>query len=507
MKNEPTPVSATKNDTQQPGRRRLLLPRLLLVLLAAVAVDGWAAWSDDPAANLAIADDSGDQVQAKVVATTDGGCYVSWFDNATGGYDVYLQRLDINGDEQWAHNGVLVADRGFSSTQDYGLAIDTAGNALLAFRDDSSGSEQIAAAKVAPDGTLEWGGAIQLTATTAFVAAPKIAGTSDGNLVVAWTEDTNVVVNKLDPAGTPLWASAVSLGPTGVGSFMLSDLQAAEQGKVIVSWVFAPQFMGPNHLWAQKLASADGALLWPSTHVQVYDEASGSLQMGNFPYFITDHAGGAVFAWYTTSPLQCRVQRILSGGTEAFAHNGVEAATTASQIRVSPNVAFNPTTQEIFLAWREQNQTQSQSGVNAQKFSANGTRQWTDSGKVLVALAANEISWVTVLPWDTGAVVTWVETLAFGNQPVHASRLDSAGDPLWSPAVIDLATSATATSRFSGALSSSGFAIYVWSDGESGGSSDIYGQNLNRNGTLGPSIFADGFESGDLLAWSASAGD
>ena len=105
-----------------------------------------------PGVQPGVADRSGEQVQTKIVPTADGGCYVSWFDNSTGGYDVYLQRLDAAGVEQWAHNGVLVADRGFSSTQDYGLAVDTAGNALLAFRDDSGANVQIAAAKVDPDG-------------------------------------------------------------------------------------------------------------------------------------------------------------------------------------------------------------------------------------------------------------------------------------------------------------------------------------------------------------------
>ena len=77
-----------------------------------------AEWSDDPASNLVISDRAGEQVQAKIVPTPDGGAYISWFDNADGGYDVYLQRLDVAGNELWAHNGVLVADRGFSSTQD-----------------------------------------------------------------------------------------------------------------------------------------------------------------------------------------------------------------------------------------------------------------------------------------------------------------------------------------------------------------------------------------------------
>ncbi len=491
--------------------RHGVLCSLLLTLPLAAAARG--QWSNDPASNLVIVDRSGEQVQTKVVPTADGGCYISWFDNSTGGYDVYLQRLSAAGVEQWATGGVLVADRGFSSTQDYGLAVDTAGNALLTFRDDSGaniegGNTQITAAKVAADGTLLWGmGGVQVTATSDFVAAPKIAGTSDGNVVVAWTQNADVVAHKLDADGVPFWGSAVTLAPSS-GSFSASDLQAADDGTAIVSFIQSPGGAGARHLWAQKLAAADGASLWPAAHVKVYDDPSGSLQFGNFPTFLHDGAGGGVFAWYTSSPsLQCRAQRILADGSEAFAHNGVEASTDGSRLRVNPSVAWSASSEEIFLFWTELNSQQSQFGLYGQKLDAVGARQWSASGKELLPVASVEISQVRALPWHDGAVVAWAETVAFGNQPLHASRVDGAGDFLWKPTIADLATSATSTSRLAAASSVAGFAIFAWSDGVAGGD-DVLAQNLQPDGTLGGAgnigLFVDGFESGDAAAWSSS---
>ena len=485
-----------------PTRRNVLLAALLVLATAGTA---HGQWSDNPATNLVIADASGEQVQVKVVSTADGGCYVSWFDNSTGGYDVFLQRLSAAGVEQWAQGGVLVADRSFSSTQDYGLAVDTAGNALLAFRDDSDANDQIAAAKVDVDGNLVWGlGGVQVTSTTDFVAAPKIAGTSDGNVVVAWTQDTDAVALKLDTNGSPLWSSPVTLSPAS-GFFSVSDLQAADAGTAIVSFIQSPGGAGARHLWAQKLSSAAGASLWAASHVKVYDDASGSLQFGNFPPFLYDGAGGAVFAWYTSSPtLQCRAQRILAAGTEAFAHNGVEVSTDGSRLRVNPSAAWLSASQEIILFWVELNSQQSQFGLYGQKLDAVGSRQWGTSGKELLPVASVELSQVRALPWDDGAVVAWVETVAFGNQPIHASRVDALGDFVWTPTITDLATAATGTSRLAAASSSAGFAIYAWSDGDTG-VADVLAQNLNADGTLGGSgIFADCFESGDVMAWSSS---
>ncbi len=65
----------------------------------------FAQWSTDPAAPLVVADRSGPQVQPKMVGITGGGFYISWFDSSTGGYDVYLQRLDVGGNEMWSTTG------------------------------------------------------------------------------------------------------------------------------------------------------------------------------------------------------------------------------------------------------------------------------------------------------------------------------------------------------------------------------------------------------------------
>ena len=482
----------------QPMRRTRAALSLILI---GFSVAAFAEWSTDPATNLVVADRSGEQVQPKIVATADGGFYVSWFDNSAGGYDVYLQRLDAAGNELWAHNGVLVADRGYSSTQDYGLGIDTAGNALLAFRDDRGGPDVVTVSKVAPDGTLLWtDDGVQVSSPGGFIAAPKVTGTTDGNVVVAWISNDNVMAQKLDPDGVALWGAGVTLVPT-TGSFGLADLHASDAGTAILSFT-AGVFLGPSHLWAQKLAAADGAFLWGAGHVQVYD--GGSLQIANYPPFVTDGAGGAVFAWYTTSEptLQCRVQRILANGSEAFAHQGVVVSTNASQQRVGPSAAFLPSTEEIVVFWTEENGGQSQFGLYGQKIDNAGIRQWTDSGLEFLPVGPDQIRNVITLSLGDGAIVAWIHSVSFGNEPVYAIRVDGNGDFLWSPPITEVGILPTGSSRLAGALSSQGYAAYAWGDGDP---SDILAQNVNPDGTLGPgAIFTDGFESGDTTKWSAT---
>ncbi len=461
-----------------------VLVSLIIIALLVWAPSVHAAWSTDPAVNLAIADRTADQAQPKIAPTSDGGCYISWFDNAAGGYDVYLQRLDAAGDEQWAHNGMLIADRSFSSTEDYGLDVDNYGYAVLAFRDDRFGATRITAVMVDPDGAMLWGAnGIQLTSGEE-VYSPRIAGTSDGNVVVGWTEASTTKLQKLTNDGVPQWGTGVVLSDTGAANFSISDIHGSDYGHVIVSWVkWGPMFWDPKHLWAQKI-SAEGVAMWttPGPHVIVFD--GDSLQFGNYPTFTTDGSGGAVFSWYGTSVLQCYAQRILSDGSEQFAHNGVSVSTNATRLRVSPDASFDPATGNMYVFWTELNSSQSQHGVYGQKLSSLGLRLWGTSGKELVPVGVPTRTFINTLQDGDGAMAFWIESPSYGNDVIKATRVDGNGDFVWTGDIVEAGSLPSGKGRLNAAMSSEGYAILAWSD-DRAGHLDIIGQNVNADGTLG----------------------
>lgn len=73
---------------------------LSFALLLFMPCAAQAQWSQDPAQNLGIGVSTGDQAIPKICATSDGGCYISWFDNRSGDYCVYMQRLNSVGEAQ-----------------------------------------------------------------------------------------------------------------------------------------------------------------------------------------------------------------------------------------------------------------------------------------------------------------------------------------------------------------------------------------------------------------------
>jgi len=462
-----------------------------LVFGLAFAPHAGAQWSSDPSKNLAVADKGkgNDQVQPKVKPLPDKGWYVSWFDADPQspppvGYDVYLQRLNPRGVEQFRHDGIRIADLSNSSTEDYGLDADTKGNALLAFLDTREGANpQVTAAKISPSGKALWGRlGVQLTGDAGSHHAPKIAGSSDGGIVVAWTSDSTVVLQKLDASGHPLWGKGIVLKEASY-NYGLADLHAADNNSVIVSWIRDRGFGSDRHIYANKL-SAKGQLLWGKGHVKVFD--NGSLQFGAFPYFVPDGKGGAVFAWYTNSPvLQCFAQHIRSNGREAFPHNGSAASTDTTRVRVSPAASYRAKTDEVFLFWTEEDSQQVQNGVYAQRFGPAGARLWSDTGIQVVGLGADQQIFVQNVQIGSGALTFWVDQQSFTSSTIQATRLDRKG----SVVCPQLAVSSLPTNKagLSSGIVSSGLAAVAFQDYRIGNSA-IYMQNVNPDCSLGEDL-------------------
>jgi len=464
----------------------------VLVVCLAVGQAAWGQWSSDPSTNLPLADKlNNDQVQPKVRPLPNNQWYVSWFDADPNspppvGYDVYLQRLDAAGVEQFPHDGIMVADLSNTSTEDYGLEIDTAGNALLAFLDTREGKkQQITAAKMDNAGNPVWGiDGVQLTSDSSQHYAPKIAGTSDGGVVVAWTtawgNTANVKLQKLDENGNPVWSHPVVFHEAGY-QYFLADLHAADNGSVIVSWVEESGFFSNHQLRANKV-SATGKKLWGKSNVVIFDQ--GSLQFGNFPYFIPDGSGGAIFAWYTSSPiLQCFAQHILADGSEAFPHNGSPGSTNTSNVRVDPSASYRAATDETFMFWTEEDSNQFYNGVYGQKFNGQGAAEWSPTGLVLIPLGTDTQTFVENVQIGTGALVLWVDSPGYGLSTMQGAKLGGEGHEQCAP----FAVSSAPSDKYglSVATAPSGLTAVAWTDDRIGNNA-IYIQNVNSNCTLGP---------------------
>jgi hypothetical protein len=451
---------------------------LAFLALPSVAL---AQFGDDPSTPAVIAQAASEQVQPKVVAIPSGGFYVSWYDNRAGGYDPWVQRFDADGRGMWPGGGVQVIDTSFSSTEDYGLTIDAAGNAVVVTRADAGGLRIIAQA-VSPEGSLLWGPSGVTVSTTSSVNSPKAGRAGDGAAVAGWTEGSRAKVMRMNADGTKAWAAAATVSD-GTATTILSDLQPGDGDSVIASVVRYTTFTGAKTLQAQKFSGA-GTAQWTSTNVRVF--TTGSLQFGNFPSFIPDGAGGAVFAWYTSSPLQCSVQWVAANGTLKFGTNGSTVTTTTTNNRVDPAVTVDAANQRVWASWSQQVPNTSIFGVGVQAFDASGARQLGDSGAMLAPMeTVYQFVQNRACMLDGAPTFSFTKSTAFGANVIYAQALAADATPLWATDTQVCSSGTVGRPVLAPMSGATPWAAVVWETGGTG-AADLVAQRLNADGSLGP---------------------
>ncbi len=460
----------------------------VVIALTVLCSPSIASWSDDPAVNLAIADGAGEDVVPKIAGMPDGGCYVGWFDNSTGNYNVRLQRLAPDGTEQWSHNGIVVSAQPQESwITDWDLICDAQGNCVLTFSDIRSGNLDVQAYKITPAGDFAWGeNGINLSQDAAWEPTPAVCQASDGDYVFAWGRFPDgasgmMVMQRLAPDGTPrLQVGGKPVVVVANESPGFPDLVPSLDGDVILMWVRdISSYMSPRHIRVQRFDPA-GDPVWP-TYTAIYDAAA--VPMGYAPEIQADGIGGCVCGWHSApvSMFSSYVQRISADGAEYYAHNGVLVSTDATRHHIDPATAFDPASGEFLVFWNERNSYQSEWGIYGQRISADGARLWGTSGLVIQPVNTVYKSYPRTAPLGDGAVCLFTDT---DSDRLIAYRLDATGANVWAEVPVLVATTPSSKSRFPLFQDAGGVIRIIWEDTRNG-TPDVYGQNLNPDGTLG----------------------
>lgn len=456
----------------------------------------FAQWSSNAAVNLMVCDTAGEQILPKLAITSDGGCYIGWFDQRNGSYAVYLQKLNAQGIKQFPDYGLLISNNPQSSSLvDWDLAVDDSNCCVLAFTDTRAGSSiNPYAYRISPTGQFLWGAnGITLTdSANVYQANPKVIITSDGNIVIPWQYNNKIAMVKLNKAGTKLWGSTplmVTGNPSTGEKFNYPIGVKSDNGSIILYWIgYTGSFISPSNYktYTQKYSST-GTILWGNPQDTIW--SLGSAQGTYQPQIFSDGNNGAIYVWqsYIAGPTNCYVQRKNSSGQIQFPANGVTVADVNTDLRFAPSASYMPSTGETYVFWQEKNSTQSQIGLYGQKFASDGTKLWPSTGFVFKALDVNSFSYMSTYSRDTSVMVYYVESITGGtNGLVKAFKINRSGTFLWgSGSIIIPGSSVSSKSRLSVGVNQNNMSILAFGDGRND-ANGIYAQNINYNGTFGP---------------------
>ncbi len=484
-------------------KHRTFILSLAFVLIGGLVSTASALWPDDPLVNLVITDGPSDQVLPIPAVTSDGGCYFGWFDHSSGNYDVYLQRVDRNGDAQWTPNGILISSHPQNSwLVTWDMTVDAEDNAILVFADVRTGPDwDIYAYKISPAGEFLWGpNGVTLSDNTDYEPGAAVTVADDGDCVIVWSTlpdagQATIQMQRLSPDGTERFAPgglAIVSEPGLSPGF--PDVIPADGGSVIVSWVKdMSTYYSDRHLRAERFASAGNSLWGEPT--SVYD--ANPIPLGYQPRIQSDSNGGLVWAWHASEGNyhQARYQRLDAFGAEAYTHNGIKVTNLAGQHHIDPALAFDEVAGCGYVFWNERNAAQSQWGIYAQKVAPYGALEWGNNGHVLLPVSTVYRSFPRAVPCEGGAMVFIADepTGAYGEDRLIGARVDVDGNFVWPGDFIEVSSLLSDKSRYPTVITGDDMAILVWEDNR-GGTVDLYAQNVNLDGTLGmdPSQVNDG---------------
>ena len=468
-----------------------------LASIAALCAPAAAQWSSNPAANTPVCVQTGDQAVPRTAAVGDGSTWLGWFDHRGANYDVYVQLLDRDGNPLLAPGGLLVSNHPQNtSLVGWDLIADSSGACVLAFTDIRAGGDlDVVAYRISPSGQFLWGvNGLVLSNNTDFEANPAAAELSDGTFVFVWplspsSGTGSIRAQRVDAGGnTLLGPSDIALltatAPTEKPAFC--DVVASDNASFIVQWLRnTAGFTTPRHVLAQKYASNANPMWNAVAPVIVFDATS--VPIAHQPILQSDGAGGAVLCWHASAAFfDAYVQRLSAAGSELFPHNGVAISLEANRHKLDPALAFLPVSGDMIVAFDRRDAGQGQRGVGVQRISAAGARLWGSDGIELEAVDGISEGFERIVPLGDGALVSYFQYPSFGSQNsnILVRRLDGNGADVWSSPV-SLCTNLAPKDKPQLLIDASGVARQTWDD-ERTDSGDIYAQNVNVDGQLGP---------------------
>ena len=293
------------------------------------------------------------------------------------------------------------------------------------------------------------------------------------------------------------------------GNQQLPAITSDGAGGAIVTW--QDPRGGNNDIYAQRVSAA-GAPLWTADGVVVCSTPADQIN----PTIASDGAGGAIITWadFRNGIYNVFAQRLNAAGVAQWTANGVAVCTAL--LETHPNVVADGAGGAI-VAWQD-NRTEVDFDIYAQRLNAAGVAQWTANGVALCTATGDQFSPIPISDGAGGAIVTWQDNRAGTNEThVYVQRVSAAGAAQWTANGVAI-NSTTPDPQILPAMlgDGAGGAIISWAD-ERGLGYDIYVQRVNSAGALqwasggvaltnlsgdqtAPGIVSDGF-GGAIVAW------
>lgn len=210
---------------------------------------GTVLWTPD---GIPICTATDNQWYPGIVSDGNGGAIISWSDyrNGFNNNDIYVQRIDVNGNVLWMADGIAVCA---ATGRQYSAQIisDVANGAIVVWTDERTGVFQndLYAQRVSSAGAMMWTtNGVSVCTESGSQWQHSIVSDNIGGVIIVWLDERStddIYAQRLDKNGTPMWQTMVLeyvrligsrrklwLVVMGVGGQLLSGKM-----NVIITWI------------------------------------------------------------------------------------------------------------------------------------------------------------------------------------------------------------------------------------------------------------------------------
>ena len=356
-------------------------------------------------------------------------------------------------------------------------------------------------AVVSTAGVVDWSLTLSSALSTSF-RVPLITALTDGTFIVAWESidwvlgESAIVAHRVDSDGFLFWGSVPQTLDYSPGEFDVGpEVTATTDGAFVLTWVRdGATGLTPHDLFAQKFDGGPTAQ-WNGGQPLLIDDSDDTWEEHRV---IADNAGGVAITWERWAAGEARVQWLTTTGFERFGFEGLRPAQPSGLTERLPSITFLGPEQLLVVWCADQGATFG--GVFAQLISESGQWQWGLDGVTVAPVDGLLETDVRVAgSSDRGRVAYFAPPAAGMDEQLHVIEVDATGALTWSQPAVACAISSSKADLtiLSGADDSS---YITWSEDRLGGANqDVFAQNVNPDGSLGPppARFVRGECSGD----------
>lgn len=410
--------------------------------------------------------------------------YSAWQDLRNDSGDIYLQKLDQDGNRLWPTDQRVNNDDGNAIQFSPSIVVDSAGNLLVAWVDNRNGNNDIYLQRLDGQGQAVWTEDLRIHDDTgaAEQGAPMLAIDNAGIISVAWHDnragDYDVYLQQLDLNGTRQWATDLRVNQDNslaAQTYPVVNVEAA--GVIVVAWL--DRRIGNGDIYLQRI-SLQGHYLW-AQEVRVNQATE---QTGNRPALALLASGGIVVSWLDPLEQHIYLQSLDQQGNRRWSNT-----VRANQIDLPANENRSPALVKLgsglLVGWeRAQDQA-----LYAQMINDQGDLQWPAERRIIASAAgvvvANARFVALTARGEQQVLAAWSDQRDHPNGDIYAQGIDALGTQTWPADVrVDDAAGTVDQTLADVATTADGHSTLVWQDRRFGAVPQLYLQRVTADGQL-----------------------